>query len=118
MKTEDQDQKLRNMVCKSLDESIVNLDRQTLLRLQGIRMRALEDSCKRKDLFSARRWITAGGLATVAVLVLAISLWVVVHRQPLPAKHGEDAEILSAQEHLELYEDLEFYRWLATEKAD
>ena len=118
MKTEDQDQKFRDMVCKSLDESIETLDRRTLLRLQGIRLRALEGSCKRKDLFSAWRWITAGGFATAAVLVLAISLWVVAHRQPSPAKHGGDAEILAAHEHLELYEDLDFYRWLATDKAD
>ena len=64
------------------------------------------------------RWRdTAGGLTTVASHGVAVSLWFGGSRQNLPLRQPDEVEILTAQEHLELYEDLEFFRWLAAEDS-
>jgi hypothetical protein len=118
MKTEEQERMFQKTMRRHLDKGIEKLDEQTLLRLQSIRLQAMEASCNKKGFFPVQRWITAGGFATVAVLIVAVSIWFIAYRQPVPGKHGEDVEILSAQEHFELYEDLDFYRWLVAEKGN
>ena len=57
--------------------------------------------------------MTAGGLATAMVLVVAVSVWFGNTRERLPVRQAEDVEILTAQENLDISRDLEFYRWLA-----
>jgi hypothetical protein len=118
MKTEEKERMFQETVRRCLNEGIEKLDGQTLLRLRSIRLQAMEASRGKKGFFPVRRWITAGGFATVSVLIVAVSIWSIAYRQPVPGKHGEDVEILSAREHLELYEDLDFYRWLAAEKGN
>jgi len=46
------------------------------------------------------------------VLVIAVSLWLSSGNNSLPVGQPEDLEILTTNEQLELYKDLEFYRWL------
>ena len=101
-------------VRKTLDRSTESLDQDTVRRLRQARFEALErPGTGRSSWFGLHRWITAGGLATVTVLALGVSLWVVNPREKLPARHVDEVEMLTAQEHLDLYQDLEFYRWLA-----
>jgi anti-sigma-K factor RskA len=97
-----------------LDAGAENLAPETLLRLREARFNAVaEAERKRARWFSLPRWATAGGLASLAVMVVAVSIWVSASRQTLPARQPEDVEILTAHEHLDMYKDLEFYRWLA-----
>lgn len=63
------------------------------------------------------RWITAGGLATVTVLVVALSIWYGGRTSRVQIRSLDELEIASAQEQLEMYEDLDFYRWLADHPA-
>jgi len=42
-----------------------------------------------------------------------VSVWITVPRQIRPPGQVEDIEILAATEHLDIYENMEFYRWLA-----
>ena len=98
-------------VRKTLDLTTETLDQETLRRLRTARFEALElVGAGRASWFGLHRWLTAGGLTTV--LALGISLWVVAPRQNLPVRQADEVEILTSQDQLDLYKDLEFYRWL------
>ena len=119
MKEKAADEELVAEVRKALDRRTDGLEEETLHRLREIRLSALDMAeNNRAPIFSLRRWITAGGFAMVAVMVLAISIWFVPQRRNLPIRQPDEVEIITAQEQLELYEELEFYRWLSVESAD
>jgi hypothetical protein len=101
-------------VRKTLDLTTETLDQETLRRLRTARFEALElAGAGRASWFGLHRWLTAGGLTTVTVLALGISLWVVAPRQNLlPVRQPDEVEILTSQDQMDLYKDLEFYRWL------
>ncbi len=100
-----------------LDESAETLNPETHLRLRQIRAQALEMAAKRRfGLFAAHRWVTVGGFATVATAILAIFFWFHVPSSDLPPKQEEDLEILTSQEHIDFYKDLEFFLWLETKE--
>ncbi len=113
MKTEERDRELLETVRATLDASTENLDDGTLRRLRRGRLDALEAARAGHQPFFLPRWVTAGGVATVAVLGVAASVWLSSSRPALPEKQVEDLEIITAKEQLDLYADLEFYRWLA-----
>jgi hypothetical protein len=97
-----------------LDRGVTELDSRTADRLRRIRLAAVEHAETGKSRwFALHRWATAGGIAAFAVLVVAVSLWVSQPRQIQPPGQVDDIEILAAREHLDIYEDMDFYRWLA-----
>jgi len=61
--------------------------------------------------------LPAGAMASVAVMVLALSL--LVKSPPVSTAHSVantaalDIDLLSARQKLEVYDNLDFYRWLA-----
>jgi len=105
-----------------LDESAQSLDGATLSRLNRARQAAL---AQRRS--ALRPWFVPAGFASACALLLAVA---VVWRAPLPmqAKGGAqtpiatalqsggfaagDLDIVSGDEGLEFYQDLEFYAWL------
>jgi hypothetical protein len=102
-----------------LDESAENLDPRIRHRLQQARIQALEARGKRRfSFFTFPRWITIGGLATVATAVLAFFFLFNAPRADFPTKQAEDFEILTSKEHIDFYSDLEFFRWLATKENE
>lgn len=114
MNMDERERRFLEKIRSELDAGAENLDRETLRRLHGARVTALaEVERRRTGWLRIPRWVTAGGVATAAVVVVAVSIWLAEPRQTLPARQAEDLEILTAQEHLEMYKDLEFYRWLA-----
>ena len=114
MNIDKREEEFLKRVKETLDDGADRLDPVTLVRLKSGRMRALEKANQGGWRFSDMpRWVTAGGLATVTVAVVAVSLWLAVPRRNTVRAHPEDAEIVASQEQLELYDDLEFYRWLA-----
>ena len=119
MKSEDRDRIAAEKIRQELDAGASRLDAGTLARLQEARLRALSsvrrDRRGRLSLPFVPRWVTAGGLAAAAVVVLSVSFWVATPRTPLPIQQTDEVEILTSQEHLDLYADLEFYRWLAAD---
>ncbi|NMC75317.1 MAG: hypothetical protein GYA56_13315 [Geobacteraceae bacterium] len=117
MSGEDRDRVFAERMRELLDESVGRPDEQTRMRLRSIRLTALEAAEQGVPWYLRfPRWITAGGLATATVLVLAVSLWMGRGRPALPVTQVEDLDILTNSEQLELYKDLDFYRWL--ESAD
>jgi hypothetical protein len=99
---------------KELDAGAENLGHDVLLRLKKARRTALEEAEKRAGRrFFVPKWVTAGGLATAMVMVMAVSFWYKSAPEGIPVRQAEDVEILTAQENLDIYKDLDFYRWLA-----
>lgn len=95
---------------RALDRSVADLDRETTVRLQRARLRALEASPARP------RWtVWAGGFVVASVALLALLWWDgsldLARRQPLSML--EDLELVTSTENLELSDNLEFYGWLA-----
>lgn len=119
MKNDDRDRITAEKIRQKLDAGASRLDAGTLARLQEARLRALtsarRDRRGRLSLPFVPRWLTAGGLAAAAVVILSVSFWVATPRTPLPIQQTDEVEILTSQEHLDLYADLEFYRWLAAD---
>jgi hypothetical protein len=114
MNADEREKLFLEKVRKELDAGAEELDRETLLRLRQARLKAVEEAGRRRWWRPAvPRWMTAGGLATAVVLTVAVSVWFSVSREGLPVRQAEDMEILTAQENLDISNDLEFYRWLA-----
>jgi len=102
-----------------LDESTESLDPHVRHRLEQARFQALEAREKRGvRFFAIPRWITIGGFATAATIVLAFFFLFNFPKADFPAKQAEDFEILTSKEHIDFYKDLEFFRWLATKENE
>ena len=107
--TDERDSELQDKVRSELDAQLDTLDANVTARLSAARHRAL-DQLERKP-----RWQPVTGWAVAATLVLAVSLW----WQQAPTGNGlsaDDFELLVSSDGIELYEDLEFYEWLASEE--
>ena len=93
-----------------LDESARDLDPEMATRLRQARYRAMEAKPK------PFRWLVpASGFVAASVAILAVALWLFQPPRPVPVEGVEDLEILSSGENLELFDDLEFYHWLAVQ---
>lgn len=103
-------------VKSSLDRSEENIDTGTLSRLHRIRQKAL--NAKRPIKNGILNWFSMPlpALATASVVLLAFFVFT-GEREHVPNGNFEDLEIL-ASNNLELYEDLDFYAWLAEEQPN
>ena len=98
-----------------LDASARDLDAHTLSRLNRARQQALQMIDQR----APRRW---HWLALASAASIALALMLLPSRQgPLPLAvpmveaNVEDFQLLTSEESLALYSDLDFYAWLDTQ---
>jgi hypothetical protein len=99
---------------QSLLETEDRLDADTILRLREFRTRAVEASGKReRGFFRLPNWARAGAFATAAAAVLVFMVWYDAPRNELPVKSPDDFEIVLSADSLDIYEDMDFYEWLA-----
>jgi hypothetical protein len=110
-KEQPQDDFIRKIV-EQLACNEAEIQPDTAARLRGSRLKALE-LVERPSSALIPRWLTFSGLATAVVLVVAVSLWTMVPKTAEIAMNPEDMEVLTAPEQIDLFRDLEFYRWLA-----
>ncbi|WP_127477780.1 hypothetical protein [Sulfurivermis fontis] len=108
---QDDERRLIAQVRAALDESVANLDAVTRSRLAQARARAQRPQRQRRYW-----WLPLGG--AVLASLFAAMLWL---GQPalLPGTavdSATDFELLTASEDLELYQELDFYHWLAEEE--
>lgn len=114
MNLEEREDALNEKARALLDASTANLNGLTRHRLQEIRREALSASSEsRWRVLFYNRWKAFGALATAATGVAAVFLFMYSSPQEFPVKNPEDVEILISQEPLDLYGNLDFYRWLA-----
>jgi hypothetical protein len=100
---------------KILEETETQTDPRIRMRLCSARVRALETLESPIPWYAhIPRWAMAGGLVTATALVLTLSLWAPKANYSVPSGQVEDLELLTNKEQLELYRDLDFYRWLET----
>ncbi len=111
MSEQDNDQAFVAFAKKQLDQSVEPLDSETVSRLRAMRYESLHSQPQ------GIPWLwPASGLATACTAILALVLW-----WSGPAENGqleegplvEDLDLLAAADNFDLYEDLEFYSWLA-----
>jgi hypothetical protein len=100
-------------VRKTLDQGEERIDARTRSRLLQIRVDALERAGLKKRFFPKWIGIPAAGLAAAAAVVLLFSIALKEPRFPIVDQNIEDVEILSSNEGLEFFEDLDFYTWLS-----
>jgi hypothetical protein len=91
-----------------------NIDGKTQLRLREMRRQVLQEGKeKKKRMFPVFRWIQAGALSTLGVAITLLVIWLHSHQTTYSFNNPEDFEIVSSQDQMEMYEDLDFYTWLA-----
>ena len=109
------DSDLQQRVRGALDTSADDLDMVTAARLHAARRRALERAGRRRWLPGWAPLLLPAGATAALVTLLAGA------PAPEPAAPAEpvrvaevvrDLDLLTAGESLDLYQDLEFYRWL------
>jgi len=99
-----------------LDRAAENLDGPTRQRLEDIRMKALKAAEKnRSGFFFPYRWMTIGGVATAAIAAVILFFRVQTSINEVPISSIEDFEIIGFHERIDFNQDLDFYRWLATQ---
>ncbi len=95
----------------ALDASTQQLDELTIARLRAARRQALDAHPRRLT------WLAAGGLASAALTATLVAFLLFAPTVAPPVSGLEQFDLLSENDGLELYRDLEFYRWLS-EHAD
>ncbi|QPJ64702.1 MAG: DUF3619 family protein [Candidatus Nitrohelix vancouverensis] len=109
-----QDSKLLKQIQNALNEGVDTMDADTRSRLSAVRRNAVKQSA------SPWRWlrwqpVQATGWATALALLVGVLYW----QQPQTSMTGiEDLDLLASEDSLDLYEDLEFYAWVADEQVD
>ena len=96
-----------------LDERCDRLPSEVGERLRASRRMAISRAERHPFLLRYFHWVTAGRLATAAVLVVAVSIWFAELNTASPGQGIEELEVAAAVEQAELLDDLDFYLWLA-----
>jgi hypothetical protein len=109
--TDDKESRFIAAVKAELDRDTQQLDELTIARLRAARRKALEARPRRLT------WLAVGGLATAALTATLVAFLLFAPAVAPPVPGLEQFDLLSDNDGLELYRDLEFYRWLA-EHAD
>jgi hypothetical protein len=116
MSEKDRESRFLKKIKKTLDDGSRNLDSGHQSKLTQIRHQALESKSNRWlpnwTYLPAMQW----GSVACALLVGIILLGEPNKTQLQPG--FEDIDLLASADVMELYEDLEFYSWLAEENID
>ncbi len=110
--TDDKESRFIAAAKAELEHGAQQLDALTLASLRAARRKALAARPRR-----LASWLAAGGLATAALTATLVAFLLFAPAAAPPATGLEQFDLLSENDGLELYRDLEFYRWLA-EHAD
>ncbi len=98
---------------RQLDASARDLDAASLSRLNQARQRALAEMARAPR--QRWTWMALAGAASLAMAVLLLpALRNSASPSPVPLAIGEveDFDLLTSEDQLALYSDLEFYAWL------
>lgn len=113
MNDDQRDNLLPGDIKDRLDAGLDRLDPAIAARLRQSRRQAVSLAERRLFLgLRMPRLAPVAGFASAVAVVVALSLWY-GGRPRLEAKGAEEIEVLTAQAPLEMYKDLELFRWLA-----
>lgn len=111
------DDRLAKRAKALFDESVRELDGETLSRLNRSRCRALDEARRGGAGRTWRGSVPAAVAAAVAVVAVVVVWRAGTGVDPLPPATASDLEFLLTGEELEMLEALEFYRWMALEET-
>jgi len=115
MKVKDPEELFLKKIQDFLDQETENLGSRTQRRLEDIRGQALMAAGeKRSSFLLPRRWVLVGSFAMVALVAAGLFFWLSPSSETLPAGEIEDLEIVTSQERIDFYQNLDFYRWLGS----
>ena len=101
-------------------ESVTALDAGTLARLRATRERALAQVRRPATFWHRPVWSVP--LSAAAIVLAAVAgglLWWNLNSQPsvpFAASNGEDMAIVLSNDNLDMYADMDFYRWLQAQQ--
>jgi hypothetical protein len=115
--SDEQERKFTEAAKQLLDQATDDLDGATLSRLHRARNQALTGAAKRLPFFRRPLPIMITSALTAAALVIFVAFG------PSPQETIEknlvaDLGLLTAEESLDFFEDIEFYEWLSTVEGD
>ncbi len=117
MNAKDPEELFLEKVQDLLDHGTENLGSRTERRLEDIRGRALIDAGEKRSRFlHPRRWVLAGSFAMVTLAAAAFFFWPSPSAPLPPTGQIEDLEIITSQERIDFYQNLDFYRWLGSKE--
>jgi len=118
MKPEKRDAELAARLAARLDASLGEIGEAQLSRLRRARLAALAQRGERgRWRVSLPYWMSPGRLSLAAVTLCAVSLFTVLPARAPRGIAAEDLDVITAQEQIDLIQDLDFYRWLAVSGA-
>lgn len=97
-----------------LDQSVDRVDPSVMARLRSARYEALHSQPQRAPWL----WPASAFATACSAILVALFLWGSPAEQAPPetVQIVEDVEVLIAADPIDLYEDLEFYEWLAEQE--
>lgn len=104
---EDKDTEFLKRVRAELDRGADTLDELTVARLRAARRRALDARPPR------RAWLVAGGVTAAVATAALLAMLLASPAGGPPGTTGLEQIELLADADVDLYNDLDFYRWLA-----
>jgi hypothetical protein len=105
-------------VRRALDDGAERLDPGVLSRLNRIRHQAMDAAGSPEARKTRWGFLKPAGVVAALCLILAIGLWGQRGAVPPQWAGPENVEIWAEADEFELYEDLEFYTWLAQVRED
>lgn len=113
MTSEKRDDEIAERVAAYMDASLDSIDGSASARLRQSRLNALQVLENRKPWFQMPRvWLPPALLSSLAICVLAISVWFFGPGSGLKNLPLDDIEVVTSVEQQELIQDLEFFQWL------
>ena len=117
MNTKDPEKLFLEKVQHLLDQGAKNLGSRTERRLEEARLDALSAvEGKRSGFFLPRRWVLAGSFAMATLVAAALFFFLSPSTDTLPTGDLDELEIITSRERLDIYQNLDFYRWLGSKE--
>ena len=108
-----QDDPMINQIKQELDAGLNQLNPAITARLREGRRKAVAQATKEPSfIWAFLRPQRLAGFATAIMLLILISHWHPV-RPNMQENRMEEMELMAQQGNLDMYKDLDFYRWLA-----
>jgi len=117
MNAKDPEKLFLEKVQRLLDQGAQNLGSQTEQRLEEVRLGALSGAHeKRSRFFLPRRWVLAGSFAMATLVAAVLFFFLSPSPDTLPTGDLDELEIITSRERLDIYQNLDFYRWLGSKE--
>ncbi|HET7395534.1 MAG TPA: hypothetical protein VFK12_03775 [Gammaproteobacteria bacterium] len=100
--------------------SLASLDQDVIARLRAARLRAVAEADRRQPLWQSRPWALPVGVSAmvVAAIVGSVLFWNQGQPNTVPfaAANNNDMAIVLSNDNLDMYADMDFYRWLQAQQ--